>query len=106
VLLVFAAPSGIAFVFFNCVAKTFYRIVSNITVARNIIARVRPEGDLSSTHLLRHLKLLSPEVKVLLSSGHNESEAIRRFAGKGLAGFLQKPYSAIQLAHKVKAALQ
>jgi PAS domain S-box-containing protein len=61
---------------------------------------------MSGEETLRHLKLFSPEVKVLLSSGHNESEAIRRFAGKGLAGFLQKPYSAIQLAHKVKAALQ
>jgi two-component system, cell cycle sensor histidine kinase and response regulator CckA len=61
---------------------------------------------MSGEETLRHLKLFSPDVKVLLSSGHNESEAIRRFAGKGLAGLVQKPYSAIQLAHKVKAALR
>jgi hypothetical protein len=29
---------------------------------------------------------------VLLTSGYNASEVNRRFAGKGLAGFIQKPY--------------
>jgi DNA-binding NarL/FixJ family response regulator len=43
---------------------------------------------MSGEETLRHLKLFSPDVKVLLSSGHNESEAIRRFAGKGLAGLV------------------
>jgi|GEM_PF-4027510 len=41
---------------------------------------------------LRRLKKLRPDVKVLLSSGFNEQEIADRFAGKGLAGFLQKPY--------------
>jgi hypothetical protein len=29
---------------------------------------------------------------VILSSGYNEEDAAARFAGSGLAGFLQKPY--------------
>jgi hypothetical protein len=29
-------------------------------------------------------------------------EAVRRFTGKGLAGFLQKPYTAAMLAETVK----
>jgi len=61
---------------------------------------------MSGEETLRNLKLLDTNVKVLLSSGHNEAEAIRRFAGKGLIGFIQKPYSATQLAEKVKAALE
>jgi FixJ family two-component response regulator len=44
-------------------------------------------------------------VKVILSSGFNEVEAIQRFTGKGLAGFIQKPYSAAALAEKVKTVL-
>jgi len=31
-------------------------------------------------------------VTVILSSGYNEQDATNRFAGKGLAGFIQKPY--------------
>jgi len=53
----------------------------------------------------RHLKTLRPDVRVLLSSGYNEVEAVRRFAGKGLVGFIQKPYSALTLVNKVRAAL-
>ena len=55
---------------------------------------------------LRHLKTSQPDVKVILSSGYNEVEAIQRFTGKGLAGFIQKPYSAAALADKVKMALE
>jgi CheY-like chemotaxis protein len=41
---------------------------------------------------------IDPNVKVILSSGYNEQDATNRFAGKGLAGFLQKPYTPEQLA--------
>ncbi|MBV8903258.1 MAG: response regulator, partial [Acidobacteriia bacterium] len=51
----------------------------------------------------RQLKTIRPDVRVILSSGYNEVEAVRRFAGKGLAGFLQKPYSAMTLVEKVRS---
>ena len=54
---------------------------------------------------LRHLKTINPTVRVLLSSGFNEVEAVRRFTGKGLAGFIQKPYTAAALAEKVRGVL-
>ena len=60
---------------------------------------------MSGEETLRHLKTSRPDVKVILSSGYNEVEAIQRFTGKGLAGFLQKPYSAVALAEKVKMVL-
>lgn len=44
---------------------------------------------------------IDPEVKVILSSGYNEQDATNRFAGKGLAGFLQKPYSEEELTAKL-----
>jgi len=40
----------------------------------------------------RALRQLDEHVKVVLSSGYNEQEATSRFTGKGLAGFIQKPY--------------
>ena len=54
---------------------------------------------------LQRFKTLRPGVKVLLSSGFNEVEAIQRFTGKGLAGFIQKPYTARSLAEAVRRAL-
>jgi two-component system cell cycle sensor histidine kinase/response regulator CckA len=52
------------------------------------------------------LKSIKPDVKVILSSGYNEVEAVRRFTGKGLAGFIQKPYSSITLGEKLRAVIE
>jgi len=49
------------------------------------------------------LRQIQPDISVILSSGYNEQDATNRFAGKGLAGFLQKPYSLKQLTEKVKS---
>jgi two-component system cell cycle sensor histidine kinase/response regulator CckA len=57
---------------------------------------------MNGEEVLRELKIILPDVRVLLSSGFNEVEAVRRFAGKGLAGFLQKPYTAALLAETIK----
>ena len=38
------------------------------------------------------LHRIREDVRVVLSSGYNEQEVTRRFAGRGLAGFVQKPY--------------
>jgi FixJ family two-component response regulator len=54
---------------------------------------------------VRRLKVLNADVCILLSSGFNEVEAIQWFTGKGLAGFIQKPYTAAALAGKVKSVL-
>ena len=51
------------------------------------------------------MQLINPRVRVLLTSGYNEVEAVQRFSGKGLAGFIQKPYTAAALAEKVKEVL-
>ena len=50
----------------------------------------------------RELRRLRPGVRVLLSSGYSEQEATSRFAGRGLAGFLQKPYRVSELLAKVQ----
>ncbi len=54
---------------------------------------------------LRELKLIRPDIKVLLSSGYNEVEVIQRFTGKGLSGFIQKPYTSAALVEKIRTAL-
>jgi CheY-like chemotaxis protein len=43
---------------------------------------------------------------VVLMSGYNEQDAISRFAGKGLAAFLQKPFTAQALQQRIAEALE
>jgi DNA-binding NtrC family response regulator len=42
---------------------------------------------------------------VILSSGYNEQDATSRFAGQGLAGFIQKPYAPEALREVLRKAL-
>jgi two-component system, cell cycle sensor histidine kinase and response regulator CckA len=56
--------------------------------------------------VLRLLRAIRQDVRVILSSGFNEVEVIQRFTGKGLAGFLQKPYNAASLVSKVREVMQ
>lgn len=48
------------------------------------------------------LKKIQPDVKVILSSGYNEQDATNYFAGKGLAGFIQKPYGPDTMIQKLQ----
>jgi CheY-like chemotaxis protein len=52
------------------------------------------------------LRKIRPEIKVLLISGYNEKEAASRFAGRKLAGFLQKPFSTLVFQQAVRAILE
>jgi CheY-like chemotaxis protein len=53
-----------------------------------------------------HLADIAPRIPVIASTGYSETEAAQRFANKQLAGFIQKPYTAAQLARLVKAVLK
>ncbi len=50
----------------------------------------------------REIRRLDPEVKIILSSGFSERDAIRRFDSDGLAGFLQKPFKPRELVGKMR----
>ena len=58
--------------------------------------------DLTMPHVdgeqcFRELRMMNPEVKVIMSSGFSEVEVTEKFVGKGLAGFIQKPYKYSEL---------
>lgn len=61
---------------------------------------------MNGEEVLRQLKEIRPDVKVVLSSGFSEFEVIPRFNGKGLAGFIQKPYTAAALTTGLADALR
>lgn len=54
--------------------------------------------DLTMPHMdgeeaFREIRRIQPDARVVLCSGYNMQDATQRFAGKGLASFLQKPYN-------------
>ncbi|MCX6953900.1 MAG: transporter substrate-binding domain-containing protein [Verrucomicrobia bacterium] len=67
--------------------------------------------DLTMPHLdgakaFTELRRLRSDVCVVLMSGFNEEEAISQFAGKGLGGFLQKPFQYETLSAILRTALE
>jgi signal transduction histidine kinase/CheY-like chemotaxis protein len=59
-------------------------------IALVLLDMTMPKMD--GVEAFREMQRIDPKVKVILSSGYNEQDATNRFAGKGLAGFIQKPY--------------
>jgi len=53
----------------------------------------------------REIRRINKDVRVVLSSGYNERDTTNRFAGQGLAGFIQKPYAPEALRMKMKEVL-
>ena len=73
------------------------------------IVRTRRDGlaavllDLTMSHVdgveaFSEIHRLKPDLPVILSSGYNHQDATSHLAGKGLAGFIQKPYDLERLA--------
>ena len=54
----------------------------------------------------RELRKRDGTLRILLSSGYNEQETTHRFSGRGLSGFIQKPYTTTELLERVKAILE
>jgi two-component system, chemotaxis family, CheB/CheR fusion protein len=61
---------------------------------------------MSGEETLNRIRAMEAVTPVLLSSGFEEGEAIHRFKGKELAGFVQKPYTAEALARAVKRTVK
>jgi len=47
------------------------------------------------------LQSIDKNIQVIMSSGFNELEVARKFTGDGLAGFIQKPYTFVELSQKI-----
>ncbi|MBN8525697.1 MAG: PAS domain S-box protein [Planctomycetes bacterium] len=61
---------------------------------------------LDGTEAFRELRSIDPQVKVVLASGYTQEDVAARFAGKGLSGVLQKPFSIDLLAQTLDRALR
>ncbi len=76
----------------------------NSEIACVILDLTMPKMDGAAT--FNFLKEIYSDVKVILSSGYSEKAATERFAGKGLAGFIQKPYGKQELQNELIRVLK
>ena len=60
---------------------------------------------LDGEEAFRELRRIDPNVRVLLMSGYNEQDAVARFVGKGIAGFIQKPFVLDDLKDQIQRLL-
>jgi CheY-like chemotaxis protein len=80
---------------FRAAAEPFSVVLMDLTM---------PELD--GVAAFAELRRLDPRLPVVLMSGYNEQDAVARFAGSGLAGFVQKPFTADLLGQKLQQALR
>lgn len=80
-------------------ALSIYREAADITLV--ILDSTMPvmDGNQCCTELHR----LNPDVKVIVSSGYSEHEVARKFADKGVSGFIHKPYTLAALRDVIRA---
>ncbi len=67
--------------------------------------------DMTMPHMdgeatFREIRRIRKDVKVILCSGYNEQDTTQRFVGKGLAGFIQKPFQLTELKKKLFEVLR
>ena len=54
---------------------------------------------------ITEIRRINPDIPVVLMTGYSEHEAMERFKGKGLTGFIQKPFDIPTLGQKLKNTL-
>jgi PAS domain S-box-containing protein len=79
---------------FGAHADSIVAVVLDLTMPR-----------MDGVEAFRRIRKASEEIPIVLMSGFNEQEAVKQFVGKGLAGFLQKPFRFETLRDKLHGVL-
>ncbi len=62
--------------------------------------------NMDGVEAFHELRKIRGDVRVILSSGYDEQEVSRRFAGAGMAGFIEKPYTRASLVSVLRRVLE
>ena len=81
-------------------------IIRNQTEKIDLVILDQSMPQMDGVTVFRELRRISPNIKVLLSSGYSEQEVSERFKGLGLDGFIQKPFNLTNLVDKVRRVLK
>ena len=65
-----------------------------------------PLAPQQAPQTFRELRRIRQDVQVVLASGYDQQEIVARFAGRGLAGFLQKPFEFNDLVARMRQVLE
>jgi len=68
-----------------------------------LLDRTMPAMD--GEQVFKEIRRIKRNAKILLSSGYSEQEVRRKFVGKGVSGFIQKPYQADLLVQKLRKVI-
>jgi PAS domain S-box-containing protein len=82
-------------------AQTFAAHAGDVVLVFLDMTMPRMNGE----ETFREIRSVRGDVPVILTSGYNEIEATRRVTSKGLAGFLEKPFTPQDLAAKLRKVL-
>jgi PAS domain S-box-containing protein len=85
--------------------KDALELLGKLDYAVDLVVLDMTMPAMSGEEVLKQLRAIRRDLPVILSSGYNEVDATRRLTGKGLVGFIQKPYTASRLAERIKIAL-
>jgi two-component system, cell cycle sensor histidine kinase and response regulator CckA len=102
----------------NILERAGFRVVSAVD-GRQALELYKQHGrdirlvvlDMTMPHLdgeacFLALRELDPDAKIVMTSGYSEQEVVAQFVGKGLAGFVQKPYKADLFLGKIRDILR
>ena len=62
-----------------------------------------PEMD--GQECFRHLRQLDGDVRIVIMSGYSEQDVTQQFVGRGLFGFIKKPFVRAELRQQIRAVL-
>jgi len=89
------AEDGLAAIeFVRSTPDAFTLVVLDLTMPR-----------MDGEETLRHLRAINPGIRIILTSGFNEQSTINRFTGRGIAGFLPKPFTVDMLTEQLRKIL-
>ena len=81
--------------------EQFQRHREDIDVVVLDLTMPRLNGD----EVFRRIRSSQPETRVILCSGYTEEDIVRHFDGRGLAGFIEKPFKPSELISKIGSVL-
>jgi CheY-like chemotaxis protein len=80
-------------------------LLTNSSVEPSLVLLDLSMPGMSARDTIHQVRLRRRDVQFLLSSGYGATEVTAQLSGEHVLGFIQKPYTATQLAEKVKFAL-
>jgi signal transduction histidine kinase len=83
-------------------ADLFSRLHDRISAVLLDLTMPRMDGH----EVWRYIRRIRPDMKIIVSSGFDEAEAMRQFSEASGVDFIQKPYTASSLVRKIRSTLR